>query len=70
MRLEYREVRLPNPEDANVYYSPDPTMPPWYKQETKGPARRYHVQPPRYQYPGEVLVDDETNTVYVSLCFS
>jgi hypothetical protein len=73
MRVEYPKDYLMNPnrpQDGNTYYSPDPTKPAWYKQEIRGPARKYMIQPPRYQYPGEVLVDDETNTVYVYLCFS
>jgi hypothetical protein len=59
-----------NFDDVNEYVSPRPSFPIWYKREVRGPARKYHVQPPRYQYPGEVLVDDETNTVYVYLIFS
>lgn len=73
MRLEYPKDYWSNPdymEDGNIYYTPDPTVPRWYKREIRGPARRYFVQPPRYQFPGEVLVDDETNTVYIHLCFS
>jgi hypothetical protein len=57
-------------EDRAAYISPHHNSPSWYKQEIKGPARKYHVQPPRYQLPGEVLVDDETDTVYIYLCFS
>jgi hypothetical protein len=56
--------------DANEYVTPRGHWPKWYKQEIRGPARTYIVQPPDYHYPGEVLVDDETNTVYVHLCFS
>lgn len=56
--------------DANEYFTPRPSKPNWYKQEIRGPARKYIVQPPRYQFPGEVLIDDETNTVYLYLCFS
>ncbi len=72
MRLEYAENYWSNPdhpEDANVYYRPDPSKPQWYKSEITGPARKYIVQPPKYQSQGEVLVDDEINTVYVYLCF-
>jgi hypothetical protein len=75
-----RKMRLPYPKeypptwdpasDANEYFAPRSHWPSWYQQEIRGPARKYIVQPPRYQYPGEVLVDDETNTVYVYLCFS
>jgi len=57
------------PDDGNEHFVPH-HLPAWYKQEIRGPARKYVVQPPRYQYPGEVLVDDETNTVYVYLRFS
>jgi hypothetical protein len=75
-----RKMRLPFPKpfppdwdpasDANEYFTPRRMKPNWYKQEIRGPARTYIVQPPDYQFPGEVLVDDETNTVYLYLCFS
>ena len=73
MRLEYPRDHLGNlayRQDGNTYFLPHSGKPTWYKQEIRGPARTYIVQPPRYQLPGEVLVDDETNTVYVYLCFS
>lgn len=56
--------------DANEYFIPRRSAPSWYKQEIRGPARKYFIQPPRYQLPGEVLVDDETHTVYIHLWFS
>ncbi len=58
------------PIDGAEYVQPSHSAPTWYKYEVKGPARKYHVQPPRYQLPGEVLVDDEAHTVYVHLWFS
>ncbi len=73
MRLKFGdepEVNPNYPVDRTEYVSPRRSAPSWYKQEIRGPARKYHVQPPRYQLPGEVLVDDETNTIYVYLCFS
>lgn len=73
MKLERPKDYLTNPdykEDGNIYYKPPGTMPHWYKRQIKGPARIYRIQPPRYQYPGEVLIDDETKTVYIYLCFS
>ncbi len=57
-------------EDGNVYYIPDPMIPSWYKQEIKGPARRYHIKPPGYHYGGEVIIDDVEHVVYVSACVS
>ena len=73
MRVPYSKEFLEtgrSDNDANEYVTPRGHWPKWYKQEIRGPARKYIVQPPDYQYPGEVLVDDETNTVYVHLCFS
>jgi hypothetical protein len=73
MRLKYPKDYLANSDDrqdGNTYYFPRSTTPMWYKQEVRGSARKYIVRPPRYQFPGEVLVDDETSTVYVYLCFS
>ena len=79
-RYSVRRMRLKYPTDAqghtiyqmdaNEYIVPHGSTPSWYKQEIRGPARKYIVQPPEYQFPGEVLVDDETNTVYIYLCFS
>jgi len=61
--MEYRE-------DGNEYFFPDSITPDWYKQEIKGPARCYIINPNRYHYPGEVIVDNEENLVFVYLCFS
>ncbi len=78
-RYSLRKMRLERPKgrenefssgDANEYIILRPNTPGWYQQEVRGPARKYEVQPPRYQYPGEVLIDDTTHTVYVHLIFS
>jgi hypothetical protein len=79
-RFSAERMRLPLPQplpstwdrsmDAHEYFAPRSHWPHWYKQEIRGPARKYIVQPPDYHYPGEILVDDETSTVYVRLCFS
>ncbi|MDY0357677.1 MAG: hypothetical protein RBR19_17475 [Sedimentisphaerales bacterium] len=60
---EYRQA-------GHEIYIPHRATPDWYKQKITGPARRYIVQPERYQYPGHVLVDDEEHVVYVYLIFS
>ncbi|MEN6423970.1 MAG: hypothetical protein ABFE13_01300 [Phycisphaerales bacterium] len=52
------------------YFMPRSTTPAWYRQEIRGPTRRYILHFPGYQGRGEVLVDDETNTVYIYACFS
>jgi len=71
MRLIYpKDFLARNVDDANEYVAPRTGGPAWYKQEIRGPARKYRIQPPKYQQPGEVLVDDETHTVYIRLCFS
>ena len=73
-RLEYpkddQEDLIYQGDGQHEYFVPRPTAPAWYKQVIIGPARRYYLRPPRYQLPGEVLVDDETNTVYIYACFS
>ncbi|UCD48933.1 MAG: hypothetical protein JSW27_15520 [Phycisphaerales bacterium] len=43
----------------------EPHMPSWYRQELRGPGRRYEVSWHDDMYQGELLVDDETDTVYV-----
>lgn len=73
MRLKYPTDAAGNTVyrmDANEYVTPRGNVPSWYKEEIRGPARKYKVQPPRDQFPGEVLIDEETNTVYIYLCFS
>jgi len=47
-----------------------PMAPDWYRPDFTNPARRYIIQPKRYQLPGEVIVDDEQHVVYIYLCFS
>jgi hypothetical protein len=75
-RYSLQKMRIPHPKDpnefnyTNEYFSPWLNSPSWYQQEVRGPARKYEVQPPEYQLPGEVLIDDETHTVYVHLIFS
>ncbi len=79
-RFSPERMRLPtsgNPEKdwesqaaGHEIYFPHRATPDWYKQKITGPARRYIVQPERYQYPGHVLVDDEEHVVYVYLIFS
>ena len=71
MRLKLTKESYENPSGyGHEYVVPHSATPSWYMQEIRVPPRKYHVQPPRYQLPGEVLVDDETHTVYVYLCFS
>jgi hypothetical protein len=73
MRLKYPTDENGNmmyPRDGNEYIIPRSNTPSWYMEEIRGPTRKYKVQPPRYQFPGEVLIDDETNTVYIYFCFS
>jgi len=72
--------RLPRPRDFGTkqdhfsdryeFYSPDPSAPDWYITELKGAGRRYEIKPLRYQCPGEVIIDDESGTVFVKLVFS
>ena len=44
--------------------------PDWYKSGIRGPGRRYEIQPKGYHNPGEVIIDDQTNTIFVKLVFS
>lgn len=79
-RFSAERMRLPVTDDmekdwayqkaGHETYIPHPNLPDWYKQTITGPARRYMVQPERYQYPGHVLIDDEQHVVYVYLIFS
>lgn len=48
----------------------DLSAPPWYLQEIRRPIRRYRIQPEGYHFPGEVLIEDQSNVVYVKLISS
>ena len=73
MRLQFpkdygmKEEHLMGPHD---YFSPEAHAPEWYKEELRGPGRRYIIHPKKYHYPGEVIIDDDENLVFVYLCFS
>ena len=54
------------PNSNNEYFSPDSTLPAWYKEEIRGQGRYYRI-------PGhtvEVIVDDEQNLVFISVSYS
>jgi hypothetical protein len=73
-------MRLPYPKDFGTseehfkedreYFNPSPSAPQWYHGELMGPGRRYEIQPEGYYYPGEVIFNEESNTVFVYLIFS
>jgi hypothetical protein len=56
--------------DSHEYFSPERDAPEWYIEELRGVGRRYTIHPKGYHYPGEVIINDEKNLVFVSLCFS
>ena len=41
----------------------------WYDKEIKE-GRRYEFDVKGYHFPGELIWNQETNTIYVRLCFS
>jgi len=50
---------------GNEYFTPECDVPGWYRQEIRGPGRRYEINWYDGKYRGELLVDDEEHTVYV-----
>lgn len=50
---------------GNEYFTPDRDVPNWYRQEIRGPGRRYEINWYDGKYRGELLVDDEEHAVYV-----
>lgn len=73
MRLLQSEnfaFRFEDVNDPHEYFRPDSSNPDWYKEEIKGAGRRYEFQPDGYHYPGEVIIDDDQDIVYVKLTFS
>lgn len=61
------DVRFSDRYDAqgNEYFTPECDVPAWYRQEIRGPGRRYKINWYDGKYQGELLVDDEEHTVYV-----
>ena len=73
MRIPYPDKYGTEEEHFNTpheYYYPSPSAPDWYIEQLKGPGRRYEIHPEDYYYPGEVIIDDESGTVFVKLVFS
>lgn len=52
---------------GNEYFTPDRDVPRWYRQEIRGPGRRYEINWYDGKYLGELLVDDEEHAVYVHI---
>ncbi len=48
------------------YFSPDSTMPAWYREEIRGQGRYYRIQGDA----AEVIVDDEQNVVFIAVSSS
>ena len=72
------KMRLPYPKNygmehfnaSHEYFHPGLSAPDWYKGEIKGSGRRYKIHPEGYYYPGEVIIDDASCTIFVKLIFS
>lgn len=60
---EYREA-------GHELFVPDPSAPPWYKEEIIRGGRRYIIQPEWGHYPGEVIVDGEEHLVFIKVVWS
>ncbi len=50
---------------GNDYFATQHDVPRWYQQEIRGPGRRYEINWYDGEYQGELLIDDESHTVYV-----
>lgn len=50
-------------DGKNEYFSPDSSLPTWYKEEIRGQGRHFR----RPGHAVEVIVDDEQNVVFVSV---
>jgi hypothetical protein len=62
----YRDRSNDDPNGPD-YFRPDFNMPPWYIQEIRGPGKRYKTKAPGYSDPGEVIVHNEDDLVFVGL---
>ena len=51
-------------------FSPDPSVPPWYREEIRGNGRRYEIPAEGFHNWGEVIVDDVNNIVYINVIWS
>ena len=56
-------------EAEHETFIPNPSAPDWYKGEIRK-GRRYIIHPEWGYYPGEVIVNDEENFVYVNIIWS
>lgn len=73
MRLKYPKYYGTKEEHFQFrhdYFNPDPSAPSWYNPEIRGRGKRYEIHPKGYHCPGEVIVDEEENLVFVKLVFS
>jgi hypothetical protein len=73
MRLLDRENTAPTEGSGasdHEYILHHRTVPPWYMEEIRWKARSYRIRPKGYQLPGEVIIDQENNVVFVKLVFS
>jgi len=50
---------------GNERFAPQRDVPRWYRQEIRGPGRRYEINWYDGKYRGELLIDDEDHTVYI-----
>ena len=72
-------MRVQYPDDSKMWgqineaghetFIPNPSAPDWYKGEIRR-GRRYIIHPEWGYYPGEVIVNDEENFVFVYIIWS
>lgn len=52
-------------DDVHDYFDPNWPVPEWYEREIRGEARRYQISGRNGKYSGELIVNDQTHTVFV-----
>jgi hypothetical protein len=62
----YRQSQM----DPNIYFRKYSMDPPWYNPTIKVKGKKYDVPPEGYNNRGEVIINDETNYVYIKIIWS
>jgi hypothetical protein len=57
-------------ESGHEYFSPSPSAPSWYDPTLNTKGRKYEVPAVDYHNWGEVIINDETNIVFIKIIWS
>jgi hypothetical protein len=64
---DYHEVSRRSRGDGHEYFYATSKAPAWYREEIRGAARRYEINPGVGIWRGELIADDEPHVIYLHL---